>query len=114
MLGDDACNDIARAAWRERNDECDRPRRIGLRPRKARHRWERRNTSCQMQKSTAGKFQHGVAPLFQLKDKSRTCREVMEYACAASLALDVRCLDDGPPSLDFSLLIRAEGFRRLL
>src|SRR5258708_2336897 len=34
--------------------------------------------------------------------------------CTGSLALDVRCLDDRPPLLDFRFLQRSQSLRRLL
>ena len=38
------------------DDDAHRPRRIGLRPRNARHGRQRGSARCQMQKSAAGKF----------------------------------------------------------
>src|SRR5712691_5367074 len=55
VLTDDAGNDIARPAWSERNDHCDGPRRICLRPGDTREGRERGSTR-QMQKSATRKF----------------------------------------------------------
>src|SRR5436190_7565677 len=49
------------AAWRKRNHEPDRPRRIDLRPRYPRHGWQRGSASGQMQEFAAGKF-HWALP----------------------------------------------------
>src|SRR5262245_1514855 len=51
---------------------------------------------------------------FDANDPER--KQLDSQCCSAknSFALDVGGLDDGPPFLDFSLLIRAEGLRRLL
>ena len=40
------------------DDDAHRPRRIGLRPRDARHGRQRGSARCQMQKLSAGKFHH--------------------------------------------------------
>src|SRR5215831_11313825 len=41
-------------------------------------------------------------------------REIMECRLTSSLALDVRRLNDRPPSIDFGLLESSESFRALL
>src|SRR5262249_46219966 len=57
LLCDEASEYVGRTAGRKRNDDAHWPRRIGLRPRDARHGRERGGTGCQMQKSpTVGKF----------------------------------------------------------
>ena len=50
-----------RAAGGNADDQAHRPRRIGLRPRDARHGRQRGSARCQMQKLSAGKF-HWVLP----------------------------------------------------
>ena len=57
----DARYGIGTAAGGKADDDADRPRRIGLRPRDARHGRERGSARGQMQKISAGKF-HGIAP----------------------------------------------------
>jgi hypothetical protein len=52
-------DDVGRAAGRGGDDQPHRPRRIGLRPRDARHGWQRGSTRCHMQESTARQV-HGV------------------------------------------------------
>ena len=49
------------AAGGKADDDAHRPRRIGLRPRSARHGRQRGSTRCQMQKVSAGKF-YGIPP----------------------------------------------------
>ena len=69
---------IQRPARSEWHDECDRPRRISLRPSDARDGWERGGAGGQMQKlSSAGKFQirHD---LLQALGRVARPRDVME------------------------------------
>src|SRR5262249_33743182 len=47
--------------WRKSDDPTQRPRRVGLRPRDARHGRQRGSACCQMQKISAGKF-HSALP----------------------------------------------------
>ena len=61
-LTDQARDDVGRAAGRKADDDAHRPRRIGLRPRDARHGRQRGSARCQMQKLSAGKF-HGDPPI---------------------------------------------------
>src|SRR5262249_51671863 len=70
-LSDQAREDVRRAGRGEWHDQTHRPRRIGLRPRDARHGWERGSARGQMQKISAGKvlfapplltFQRPLAP----------------------------------------------------
>ena len=62
LLCDQAGEHIGRTAGPIGYDHPHRPRRIGLRPRDARHGRQRGSTRCQMQKSSAGTF-HGVLSL---------------------------------------------------
>ena len=55
-LAHDPRDRIGRAARGERHDQRDRARRIGLRPRKARHSGQRDSTRCQVQKLSTGNF----------------------------------------------------------
>ena len=55
-LTDQARDDVGRAAGGEADDDAHRPRRIGLRPRDARHGRQRGSARGQMQKLSAGKF----------------------------------------------------------
>ena len=59
LFGDDAGGHVGRTAGRERHDQRDLPRRIGLRPCRPDERRERDNSGCYMQEPTAGK-RHGV------------------------------------------------------
>src|SRR5262245_61515984 len=51
-----ACSYVGAAARSKADDHAHRPRRIGLRPRDARHGWQRGSARGQMQKISAGKF----------------------------------------------------------
>ena len=55
-LSDQARDDVGRAAGGKADDDAHRPRRIGLRPRDARHGRQRGSARGQMQKLSAGKF----------------------------------------------------------
>jgi hypothetical protein len=59
VLANNAGSNVGSPAGSERNDQCNRSRRIALRPDSLRHRRERGSGGGQMQKSPAGKF-HGV------------------------------------------------------
>src|SRR5262249_8361398 len=54
-----SCRDVSGSASRKADDNADRSRRIGLRPRDARDGRQRGSARCQMQKLAAGKF-HGL------------------------------------------------------
>jgi hypothetical protein len=56
MLDEDARERIVGSARRVRHDNCDRPRRIGLRPSYPRNGRQRGSARGQMQKISAGKF----------------------------------------------------------
>ena len=55
-MADQARGDVSAAAGGKADNDADRPRWIGLRPRKARHGRERGSARGQMQKISAGKF----------------------------------------------------------
>src|SRR5262249_47689856 len=55
-LTDQAGDNVGWSARGKADNDAHRPRRIGLRPREARHGWERGRASGQMQKISAGKF----------------------------------------------------------
>src|SRR5262249_56520811 len=55
-LSHQARDDVTCAAGGKADNDAHRPRRIGLRPSKARHGWQRGSASGQMQKFSAGKF----------------------------------------------------------
>ena len=61
-LADQSRSNVGRCAGRKAADDAHRPRRIGLRERDPRDRWQRGSACCQMQKSSTGKF-HSIAPL---------------------------------------------------
>src|SRR5258708_13347439 len=62
-LSHQACRDVGGSASRKADDNADRPRRIGLRPRYARYSRERGSTRCQMQElSSVGKFHRVPVP----------------------------------------------------
>src|SRR5215471_15312803 len=61
-LTDQAGDNVDRSASGKADDDADRPRGIGLRPRDPRHGRERGSTRCQMQKISAGKFQLDLPP----------------------------------------------------
>src|SRR5258707_11182063 len=62
-LSHQACRDVGGSASRKADDNADRPRRIGLRPRYARYSRERGSTRCQMQElSSVGKFHRVSVP----------------------------------------------------
>jgi len=56
VLANNAGSNVGSPAGSERNDQCNRSRRIALRPDSLRHRRERGSGGGQMQKSSAGKF----------------------------------------------------------
>ena len=58
-LTDQARDNVRPDARRKADDDADRPRRIGLRPRHAGNGWKRDCACCQMQKSPTGKFHDG-------------------------------------------------------
>jgi hypothetical protein len=56
-LAHQACHDVGGTTGRKSDNDAHRPRRIGLRPSKARHGRERGSARCQMQKlPSVGKF----------------------------------------------------------
>src|SRR5262249_61515278 len=61
-------DNIVAAAWPDRHDDLDRPRRIGLRPRYARYSRQRGSASGQMQKISAGEFYFEPPSLVPLLD----------------------------------------------
>jgi hypothetical protein len=62
-LADQTSDDVGRSAGGKWDDNAHRPRRKGLRHCDPRHDWERSSARCQMQKSTARKFQHVLLPM---------------------------------------------------
>src|SRR5262249_41700248 len=60
VAGNDAADNVGRAARRERNNDGDRPRRITLRPRGARENHQHGSADDKLQTSSAEKF-HGAA-----------------------------------------------------
>jgi|SRR5882757_663279 len=56
LVGQETSNDSCGTAWSRSIDNGDRPRRVGLRIRNARHGRQRRSARCKMQKSTTLKF----------------------------------------------------------
>src|SRR5262249_59827189 len=59
-------DDIGRSAGRETYEEAPRRRRVGLRPRDARHRRQRGNARGQLQKISAGKFHFELPSPFHI------------------------------------------------
>src|SRR5262249_59344878 len=73
----EADRDADGAASREADDDAHRPRRIGLRPRDARHRRQRGSARCQVQKISAGKFHWRLPPSLPLWHARKWARRAM-------------------------------------
>ena len=75
-LADQTSDDVGRSAGGKWDDDAHRPRRIGLRPRDARHGRQRGSARGQMQKFSAGKF-HDACSVYNLAGgahKTAACR----------------------------------------
>ena len=90
-----------RAAGGKADDDAHRPRRIGLRPRDARHGRQRGSARGQMQKFFGGEVSSCFFPEM-LNDEPD------------SFSLDIRGLEDRPPLLDLSLVVGRECLRILI
>src|SRR5215467_1368372 len=68
---------IRRTAGRRTDDDAHRPRRVGLRPRDARHGRQRGSARGQMQKLSAGKFHNGLLSLVHWRMTSGASRSTI-------------------------------------
>src|SRR5260370_444013 len=104
VLTDDAANNVGCPAGSERNDHCDRPRRIGLRPRDAWQDWQRGSARGQMQELSTVKF-HGMPQYVRGLSRRKTS------ACfAGSRAILCRELARCPSDLDALLFLELHGY----